>query len=69
MMLTRKGVVRLLWLVHLSLLLAVLLPGLLGHPYPRPIGPYIVWGGLLLYVIGGICLAVFSGRLRKLFSK
>jgi len=40
----------------------VLLPGLLEHPYPKPIRPYIEWGGILLYVVGGLCLLAVPGR-------
>jgi uncharacterized protein YhhL (DUF1145 family) len=69
MMLTGKGVVRLLWLVNLLILLAVLLPGVLDHPYPKPVRPYIEWGGLLLYVVSGLCLVAFHGKIRDRFSK
>src|SRR3989442_4513076 len=69
MMPTGRGVVRLLWLVNTLILLAVVLPAMLDHPYPKPVRPYIEWGGLLLYIIGGLCLVAVSGRLRGPSSK
>src|SRR5712692_1377381 len=69
MMLRGRGVLRLLWLANWLILLAVLFPGLLGHPYPRPARRYIEWGGLLLYVVSGLSLVAVSRRLRDPSSK
>lgn len=69
MALTRTGLVRLLWVVDTLILLAAISPNLLGHPYPEPFRPYIVYGGILLYVIGGFCLLAVSARLQGLSSK
>ena len=60
---------RVLWLLHTLILLAILLPGLLGHPYPKPARTYIQWGGLLIYVVGGLSLVAVAGRLRHPESK
>jgi len=64
-----KGVIRLLWLANLVILLAVLLPGLLGHPYPRPFSPYIEYGGISIYVASALCILAVSGRVRDPSSK
>ena len=69
MMLPGKNLVRVLWLVNFSFLLAALLPNQLGHPYPKPIRPYMEWGGLLLYILSGFFIIAFARRLRGPASK
>jgi uncharacterized protein YhhL (DUF1145 family) len=60
-----KNWIQLAWLLDTLVLLAVLLPGLLDHPYPQPFRRYIVWGGLLLYVVSGFCILAFAAKLRN----
>jgi hypothetical protein len=71
MKLRGKNLVRVLWLVNLSFLLAGLLPNALGHPffYPSAIRSYIQWGGLLLYVLSAFFIIAFARRLRGPASK
>ncbi len=69
MTLRGKNLVRVLWLVSSFFLLAAVLPNVLGHPYPRPIRPYMEWGGLLLYLLSAFFIIAFAGRLRGPASK
>jgi hypothetical protein len=62
---TSKRAVRAWALVNVLLLLAILLPGVLGHPYPELIRPYVQWGGLLFYLVSGVCFVAVSGRQRN----
>jgi hypothetical protein len=64
-----KNLVRLLWLALLIIFLATTLPGVLGHPFPRPIAPYIVYGGLAIYIVGALLVVAFAGKLRGTDSK
>lgn len=50
-MVSMRTRIRVLALVDLAILLAVLLPGMLNHPYPRPISPYIQYAGIALYIV------------------
>ena len=68
-MLISKRTLRFLWLANLAILLTVVLPGLLNHPYPKPFRPYIQWGGLVLYLVSGFWLLAISARQRNLPSK
>lgn len=43
----------------LVVFMAAVLPRPLGHPYPAFIEPYIVFGGILIYVIGGLGIVAF----------
>jgi len=61
----RKGTIRVFWLLNTLLLLAVLLPGALEHPYPMAVRPYVEWGGLLLWLVAGLCLLAISSRRRS----
>jgi len=54
-----KNLVRLLWVVLLVVFMAAVLPRPLGHPYPASIESYIVFGGILIYVIGGLGIVAF----------
>jgi hypothetical protein len=45
-----RRTIRLLWAIDFLFFLAAVLPGLLGHPYPRPIGPYITYGFIGVYL-------------------
>ncbi len=54
-----KNLVRLLWALLLLVFMAAVLPRPLGHPYPAFIEPYIVFGGILIYVIGGLGIVAF----------
>jgi len=49
-----KNRIRLLWMVLLVVFMAAALPRPLGHPYPAFLEPYIVFGGILIYVLGGL---------------
>ncbi len=69
MTLRGKNLVRVLWLVSSFFLLAAVLPNVLGHPYPRPIRPYMEWGGLLLYLLSAFFIIAFARRLRGPASK
>jgi hypothetical protein len=55
--------IRLLALVDFAILLAVVLPGLLDHPYPRPFSPYIQYAGLTLYVVVALYQLALSAAL------
>ena len=59
-----KSTMRFLWLMHTLLLLALLLPGVLGHPYPQPVRPFVQWGGLALWVVAGLGLLAVASRRR-----
>jgi hypothetical protein len=48
--------------VNVLILLAILLPGVLGHPYPSLIRPYVQWGGLLFYVLSGLSFVAVARR-------
>ena len=61
---TRTTAFRAWAFVNVLILLAILLPGVLGHPYPELIRPYVQWGGLLLYVVGGLSFVAVA-RQRK----
>lgn len=37
----------------------------LGHPYPAGIEPYIVLGGIFIYVVGGLCVVAFVRSIFK----
>ena len=65
MELPRSRTIRLAWLLNTALLLAVLLPGAVEHPYPLPIRPYLQWGGLLLWLAVGFTLLALASRRRK----
>jgi hypothetical protein len=54
-----KNLIRLLWALILVVFMAAVLPRPLGHPYPAFIEPYIVFGGILIYVIGGLGIVAF----------
>jgi hypothetical protein len=71
MALKGKNSVRLLWLANLAFLLAAVLPIALGHPffYPRPIRPYMEWGGLALYLLSASFIIAFARRLKRPASK
>ena len=60
-----KNVIRLLWAVLLVVFLATQLAGPLGHPYPTPVRPYVVYGGILLFVVGGLGFVAFVSRRRS----
>src|SRR5689334_4159406 len=62
-----KNLIRVLWLVNLSFLLAGLLPNALGHPffYPKAIRPYIQWGGLFLYLLSAFFIIAFARRFSR----
>ena len=64
-----KNLVRVLWLLSLSFFFAAVLPNALGHPYPKPIRPYMEWGGLLLYLLSAFFILAFARRLRGPASK
>ena len=68
-MLLSKRVLRFLWLANFAILLTVLLPALLNHPYPRPFRPYIQWGGLVFYLVSGFWLLAISAKQLNLPSK
>ena len=59
---TRTTAFRAWAFVNVLILLAILVPGVLGHPYPELIRPYVQWGGLLLYVMSGVSFVAVSGR-------
>jgi hypothetical protein len=50
-----KNLVRILWVALLVVFMAAVLP----RAYPAFIEPYIVFGGILIYVIGGLGIAAF----------
>jgi polyferredoxin len=64
-----KNLIRLLWVILLVVFMAAVLPRPLGHPYPAFIEPYIVFGGILLYVIGGLGIVAFARRSQKRSAK
>src|SRR5258708_39923971 len=52
-----------LWvLANLAIFLAVVLPGVLEHPYPPAIRPVVEWGGLVLYVASSVCQLFVATR-------
>ena len=57
-----RNTLRLLWVLNTSVFLAAVLPRLLGHPYPASVRRYFEWGGLVIYVVGGLCLLALAGR-------
>ena len=59
-----KNFIRLLWVLLLVVFLAAVLPRALGHPYPSKMEPYIVYGGILIYVIGGLGILAFARKTR-----
>ncbi len=61
--------IRLLWLLDLFFLLAALLPGLMGHPYPKPFHPYVEYAGIFIYTAGALCIVALVSRRRKLVAK
>jgi len=55
-----------LWvLVNLGIFLAVVLPGVLGRPYPDSIRQYVEWGGLALYLISSLFQLFVASRRDK----
>ncbi|HSB75193.1 MAG TPA: hypothetical protein VLC12_06040 [Terriglobales bacterium] len=64
-----KNLIRLLWVILLVIFMAAVLPRPLGHPYPAFIEPYIVFGGILLYVIGGLGIVAFARRSQNRSAK
>ena len=69
MKMSGKNRVRALWLLSSFFFFAAVLPNALGHPYPRPIRPYMEWGGLLLYLLSAFLIVAFTRRLRGPASK
>ena len=64
-MVITKRTIRRLWLGNFLLLLAALLPSLTGHPYPRSIGPYLVYGLLVLYLLSAIWILIIVAKARE----
>lgn len=65
MTLPGSNLIRLLWLADSLFLFAALLPGLMGHPYPKPFHPYVEYGGIFIYVAGGLSITAFASRRRS----
>jgi hypothetical protein len=53
-MVPTRGTIRVMAVVNFAILLAVVLPALVGHPYPRPFAPFIGYGGIALYLVVGL---------------
>jgi hypothetical protein len=54
-----------LWvLANLAIFLAVVVPGLVGRPYPPEVGPYVEWGGLVLYLASSLSQLLVLTRSR-----
>lgn len=64
-----KNLVRLLWVVLLVIFMAAVLPRPLGHPYPSAIESYIVYGGILIYVVGGLGIVAFVRKSQRRSAK
>ena len=60
-----KKTIRILWAAELALFLALVLPGALGQPYARPAGPWIVYGGLMVWAATSLALIALIGRAPK----
>lgn len=60
-----KNAIRALWVANFAVLLAAVLPGLLGHPYPKPIRPYLEYGLLSLYLLSALCILAIAPRSQK----
>ena len=60
-----KNLVRLLWALLLVVFMAAVLPRPLGHPYPAFMEPYIVFGGILIYVVGGLGIVAFVRKSQR----
>lgn len=65
LMVVTKNLIRILWVADWLVLLAAVLPNLSGHPYPKPVRPYLEYGLLLLYLAGGACILTIAARARK----
>lgn len=64
-----NNLVRLLWVLLLVVFLAALLPRTLGHPYPAAIESYIVYGGILIYVVGGLGIVALVRKSQRKSGK
>ena len=64
-----KNLIRLLWALLLVVFMAAVLPRPLGHPYPASIEPYIVFGGILIYVVGGLAIVAFVRKSQRRSAK
>jgi hypothetical protein len=60
-----KNFIRLFWALLLLVFMTEVLPRPLGHPYPAKIEPYIVHGGILIYVVGGLGIVAFVRKSRR----
>lgn len=64
-----KNLIRFLWVILLVVFMAAVLPRPLGHPYPAFIEPYLVFGGILIYVIGGLGIVAFVRKSQSRSAK
>ncbi|HJT00968.1 MAG TPA: hypothetical protein VJ756_17880 [Terriglobales bacterium] len=64
-----KNLIRLLWVILLVVFMAAVLPRPLGHPYPASIEPYVVYGGILIYVVGGLGIVAFVRKSQRPSTK
>ena len=64
-----KNLIRLLWVILLVVFMAAVLPRPLGHPYPAFIEPYLVFGGILIYVIGGLGIVAYVRKSQSRSAK
>jgi hypothetical protein len=64
-----KNLIHLLWVILLAIFMAAVLPRPLGHPYPAFIEPYLVFGGILIYVIGGLGIVAYVRKSQSRSAK
>jgi hypothetical protein len=63
--LSRGRGLRLWVLLNLAIFLGVVVPGLVGHPYPRAVKSYVEWGGLALYLASSLCQLLVATRSKR----
>lgn len=52
-----------LWVIaNLAIFLAIVLPGVSGHPYPEGARRYVEYGGLVLYLVSSLCQLLVASR-------
>jgi hypothetical protein len=51
---SQSAILRAWAIANLAIFLVVVVPGLLGYPYPANVRRYVQWGGLGVYVLSSL---------------